>query len=330
MSNTNDNAVESYAVPKSWLRVMGVTVMCRPKSADMSKLFVDQMKDWLVTRLGTSGFEFQCGDPLDIGEALSVSLHLPDTRNFVIANAVVSAVQPEGDLTRVAATFTELPPPLQRRITTIMHKFGAAETQETDAGPPPLADERVDQDFVTELQGRMNELNVNMDVYLDILDLFAAGINLDDFTPADHPESALASAEPEDESRMPMFELSPSGILKLNAAGEPAGHPVDYLKVPGSDARVCFGCKCTSRIDLGHGLISNPGSIFVFSYEDFPEDNNIILCPMGSEAILGRAYVLNKGTRVVLEPSDASEPPVVLDCAIHDAGYKLVARYEYF
>ena len=69
--------------------------------------------------------------------------------------------------------------------------------------------------------------------------------------------------------------------------------------------------------------------MLLFSYAEPPADHNVILCPMGSRAQLGRVYLVEKG-RVLFEPSVGDEAPSVLTAPIENSGYKLIALYGSF
>jgi hypothetical protein len=301
------------ARPRSWVAVTEVSAAYSRRNGSESGRAEDEHRDWPVLSLGTSGVCFESSGRLKVGDGLSVSIHLPDTRNFIIAPAEVTEVAEAGHFRRISCTFSEMPVPLMQRVRKVMREFNAERGGREQA------------EMADEVASRLNGLVVNQEVFIDVLELSAMGVNLNEVNRA----RELNEPEPESAApRIPIYEFDSAGGLRLDEHGAPAGEPVDHLQLPVGEGDESFGCQCLQRIDAFPGLSFNKGSILIFSYSRQPQDCEVILCPLGSRGLLGKIYEFRGAKALVFHPSGGKTPPVVLDCSLESAGYRLIARYE--
>jgi hypothetical protein len=274
-----------------------------------------------VVALGPSGLEIESPDQLKTGQRISLSIHLPQTRNFIIADADVTGARPHGTRRRFTCTFRDVPVPLLQRIRKVMRDF---------EGPPDQAG-AVPAEEVTRkekaIKDKLHKLVINQDVFIDVLELYAMGVNLNDYTRA----AEFTQAQPEEPTaprKIPIYAVDESGALAIDSDGAPAGEPVAHIFLPVGEGDESFACRCSRRIDAFPGVSFERGSILIFSYERQAEDCDIILCPSGTKAVLGRIYDFHSGALLVFRPSGHSGTPVVLDRTPENCGYRLIARYE--
>jgi hypothetical protein len=310
------------AGPRSWIAVEGVRVSFVLQGDEEETGLISERHGCPVLQIGASGLSFESATTLKVGDVLSVAVHLPERRNFVIATAEVTEMVPTAHARRIACTFTDVPPPLRQRIRRVMRDH-AAKSEGAQAGASARQITAL-RDRARNLTGK---LNVNQEVFIDVLELYAMGVNLDEITRSSEAESS-AEAETGSGRRLPVYELDEWGALPITDEQRPSGEPAEDLLLPVTQGGESFGCRCTHRLDAFPEKILNAGDVLIFSDEESPRDADVVLRPAGARAVLGKVYEFLGGAVLVFQPAGPGEPPIVLDCPVAAAGYRLVARYE--
>lgn len=318
MSRAVDERADDAPDGLEAVRLRQVNASCVRLSGELPAGLADSDAECPVCELGPGGVEVETGTRFDVGDVLSVSIHVPGTRNFLIVPAHVTSVARQGHAWRVRCAFSQMPLPLVQRVRRIMREYRDGARTRSHHETEAVGDS---------LEQMLNDLTVNQELFIDVLELYAMGVNLRDVGTSHELHSEEEPSE-KPARRIPIYEFDENGSLPLDNEGAPDGQPVDHLHLPLGDGGESFGCRCTRRIDAFPGMSFNRESILVFSYERVPSDCDVILCPTGSRAVLGRLYVFQKGKLLVFQPAGGKNPPVLLNRPIDSSGYRLSARYE--